>query len=277
MSRMGILTYGHGVDPGRELIARGIQTAAIGRSRLGGGGQRFYGSYLKPWQFGQQVQRGGMGHAAGIGATRMSGTGVVWRGQDLRPWQYGQQLQSMSGMAGSRLGILNYRHPTQIATRRPRKAIARAAYRMAGAGMGADRPWYEALFDHIETMTVNLSPVALQILDMSFDQQRAGWAQTSANDREKLYLEMIRGMSTGQSQFKDPRTQQAVLQHFMAENSTTRSAIINQAAGGDAQIAAQIRASLRTSGPWYTNPMTLLAIGGGALGLGLLTYFITRM
>ena len=159
-----------------------------------------------------------------------------------------------------------------------RRLIARGREGMA-FGMGdteGSKPWYEALFSHIETMSISMAPYVMQILDMSFDQQRAGWAQTSADKREAAYQAMIKdlvGTKAGQpSQFSDPQTRAFLLQQFQRDSAGTQQSVLNNRTGGDANMTASLYSIVT---PWYKQysvTVPIIAVGiAGVLGIVYLT------
>lgn len=177
------------------------------------------------------------------------------------------------------IGTNSYGGGTQFASRMIARGRAMQEFGIGGS-MGAteSRPWWESLFGHIENMTTIAAPFVVQILDASFDQQRAGWAQQSADKREAAYQTMIKDLvktkAGGTSDFSDPQTRAFILQQFQKEPATTQNSVINSLTGGDAQQSAALVSLTAT---WYEKPGVIaLVIAGVAGAIGLAFAFSRR-
>jgi len=174
------------------------------------------------------------------------------------------------------LGTNTYGAGTQFASR----LIARGREMQAfGMGKEGEVPWYQALFTHIETMSVTMAPFVLQVLDMSFDQQKAGWARTDAREREQAYQTMIMslvGDKTGTSKysFSDPKTRDFLLKNFRNEPAGTQNSVIDSLTGGDPNLTASISALTL---PWYKQySITVPIVGVGVVGVLALVWMTRR-
>jgi hypothetical protein len=230
---------------------------------------------------------------------------MLWSGQGMQVAERMQSrgiqraffpAKSLSGASGikgrSSLGIVRYGLPV-LQDYRPSIKAQREAYpagpfssgSVAGSKrgigslrMGSDRPWYEALFSHIENMTVTAGPMVMQILDMSFDQARAGWQHTAQKDREQAYLAMIGDMAsqrtgTGTLNYRDPQMRNFTYEQFMRESSATRNQVLNQASGGDPALRQQLNMMMSGSFSGFISAHPFL-VGGvlvvTAIGVTLL-------
>lgn len=177
------------------------------------------------------------------------------------------------------LGTNTYGGGTQFASRMIARGKSMQAFGIGRMGGEGDRPWWESLFGHIENMTTIAAPFVVQILDMSMDQQRAGWAQKSADEREKNYQAMIMslaGQKTGnnQYQFSDPNARAFLLQQFRSEPASTQQSVLNSMTGGDAQMTSALQSLVS---PWYMKlEVTLPLAIAGVAGIVGLAYAFSR-
>lgn len=207
---------------------------------------------------------------------------TLWSGQGL---QIGERLQArglqqayypsrMGAPRVGQMGLMTFGRPLQM-DRRPSIATQRRYF-----SMGDDRPWYEALFEHIETMSIQLSPMVLQILEMSFEQQRAGWQRMDDRQREQAYMAMISdvvGSKTGGSAdfYKDPKAREWVRRQFNQLPSGEKDKILLDVSEGNEDLAAKLEMVLSGKGEWFKNPVWILAAGALAIGaIGLIVYAV---
>jgi len=175
-----------------------------------------------------------------------------------------------------RLGIYDYDRPMSVSARLIQRGKQMETFKLTGR-MGADRPWYEAFFEHIETVAPVASQLVLQIYDMRYDQQRAAWNQASADQRDKAYLDMFKSMAsqktTGQGTM-NAQTQSFLLEQFRNEPSSVRQSTVTSIAGGDQNVA---NALLGLVTPWYEKPIVWVGIGGAVLaGVTIVGLLATR-
>jgi hypothetical protein len=156
------------------------------------------------------------------------------------------------------VGLTTYDRPLSLTDR-----LVQRGREMQVFGMGRERRprWYEVLFEHMENFG---GQFVLQILQMSFGQQRAGWDRQDQRSREKAYQTMIMDLANtkagGTSRFSDPRARSFLQSKFSSESKGTQEEIIDKMTAGDPEMKAALRRLLDT--PWYMDWKIMVPVVG---------------
>jgi len=178
----------------------------------------------------------------------------------------GVQMRKLSGMAphgtSTKMGTWTYNRVMS-----PGQRLVSRGKTLRTFGIGGDnKPWYEAFFQHMENIAPIASTFVLQIMDKRYDQQRYAWQQASQDQRESAYFDMFKSMvaqKQGTQGTVDPQTQRFLMQQFQQAPRYEQQSAINQASGGNEQVADALWSLVI---PWYKKPIVWVGLGGAAIG-----------